>query len=138
MLIVATRERDAARAQIESLRRELSAEPVFLRACRGQSHTMDHDDVRRVRAPLHAEQNVKPVAAPSRRSLRDSGGGGVEQDPPAFADSNSTDMTNVGCHILGYSVASISQNAGYNRQSINKTNLRKCRVKAEFLTQIQL
>jgi hypothetical protein len=50
MLIVAKRERDTAGTQIESLRRELSAEPVFLRACRGQSHTMDHDDVRRVRA----------------------------------------------------------------------------------------
>jgi hypothetical protein len=33
MLIVATRERDALGARIESLRRELSAEPVFLRAC---------------------------------------------------------------------------------------------------------
>jgi hypothetical protein len=70
MLIVAKSERDTAGTQIESLRRGLSAEPVFLRACRGQSHTMDRDDVRRVRAPLHAEQNVKPVAAPSGRSLR--------------------------------------------------------------------
>jgi len=117
MLIVATRERDGAGAQIENLHRELSTEPVFLVPVEG-SHT-PRTTMTRVgyMAPLHAEQkHVKPVAAPSRRSLRDSGGGKVEQDLLTFADGNSTDMTNVGCYILGYSV---SQNAGYNRQSIN-------------------
>jgi hypothetical protein len=84
MLVVATRERDAAGVQIESLRRKLS---LYLSVPAQGSYT-PRTTMTRVGCILLFTQNenVKPVAAPSGRSLRVGGGGDFEKDLPPVAD----------------------------------------------------
>jgi hypothetical protein len=82
MLIVATRERDAADAQIESLRHELS---LYLSVLAEDSYKPRTTMTPVGRMPLVMQnENVKPVAAPWR--LRVGGGGNFEQDLPPLAD----------------------------------------------------
>ncbi|KAI0302783.1 hypothetical protein BC826DRAFT_1101623 [Russula brevipes] len=87
MLIVATRERDAAGAQIECLRRELS---LYLSVPAEGGHKPRTTMTRVGRMPLVIQsENVKPAAAPSGRGVRlgVGGGGDFEMDlPPLLAD----------------------------------------------------
>jgi len=88
MLIVATRERDAAGAQVEGLRRELS---LYLSVpAEGKPRTTM---TRVARMPLVAvtqRENVNPVAGPP--SVRTSGGlgGGFERYLPPMAEDEMT------------------------------------------------
>ncbi|KAI0302785.1 hypothetical protein BC826DRAFT_1095780 [Russula brevipes] len=89
MLIVATRERDAAGAQIECLRRELS---LYLSVPAEGGHKPRTTMTRVGRMPLVTQsENVKPAAAPSGRGLRVGGGGDFERHLPA--DGVSCEMT---------------------------------------------
>jgi len=89
MLIVATRERDAAGAQIESLRRELS---LYLSVpAEGKPQAlMTMTRVRRMPLINTQNENVNPVAGPtSARSI----GKDFERHLPPLAEGASGDMT---------------------------------------------
>jgi hypothetical protein len=92
MLIVATRERDAAGAQIEGLRRELS---LYLSV---PAESKPRTTMTRVgRMPLVAthSENVDPIAAsappPSARSVVSLGGGFEKHLPPLAEDEMTLD-----------------------------------------------
>jgi len=89
MLIVATRERDAAGAQIESLRRELN---LYLSVpAEGKPQAlMTMTRVRRMPLINTQNENVNPVAGPtSARSI----GKDFERHLPPLAEGASGDMT---------------------------------------------